>query len=223
MAARGAIPPHVRTYVALHALGAVALAVAAHEVLARWQPAAVRIVALTASAAVILAGVASASTRREWRDAYPRDVAAVNAFLGNRGNRDGLLTDWMWWREWTVGVYGTDPGGDVSNYVLCSRGTNRIPPASVTAGRSAIEVERLTRAWQFVDAAPPRFVAMFNDDAYVNWRAWEQRADPEVLSSFVRPLLSLSGGCFVTVDGLPRARYCPVLSTGRFTVLEREP
>jgi hypothetical protein len=220
MAARGAIPTQIRTYVVLHLFGAVAIAVATHEVLARCRPVTSQIVTAVAAVAVGLAVVASAQTRREWRDVYPSDVAAVNAFLSTRANGGGILTDWMAWREWTAGVYATEPGGEVCNYLLCTSGTNSVPPTEMTAQLTSSEVRRLTQAWQFVDGAPPRLIAMFNDGGYAGWRAWEKAAHPEVLSSFVRPLLVADGDCFRTVPGLPPTRYCPVLTADRYVVLE---
>ena len=51
--------------------------------------------------------------------------------------------------------------------------------------------------------------------------AWEADGNPDVLSSFVRPLLVPDGECFATTAGLPTARYCRVLDQGRFVVLGR--
>jgi hypothetical protein len=63
---------------------------------------------------------------------------------------------------------------------------------------------------------------MFTDEAYEDWRSWERRAHPEVLSSFVRPLIDADGECFTTAAGLPPARYCPVFRSGRYVLLERQ-
>jgi hypothetical protein len=223
MAARGAIPPQIRTYVVLHVFGALALAVAASELMTTWRPVSSRVLAVVASAIIVLAGIAAVTTRGEWRAAYPRDVAAVSRFLADHHYEGGVLTDWMWWREWTVGVYGIEPGGEVCNYALCSETSSGVPPPAMTSRLSAIETERLTRAWRYVAKSSPRFVAMFNRKAYLEWRRWEKRAHPEVLSSFVRPLFTRDRQCFVTVRGLPAARYCPVFTAGRFVVLEHEP
>ena len=218
-APRGAIPTQIRTYLALHVLGALALAVAGHEVL-DGKPWAIRIVAGCAAMSVILAMVVASDNRADWQATYPKDVQAVTALMVESGG-GRVLTDWMWWREWTVGVYASEPGGDICNYGLCTTRTDSSPPANLTSGLTEVEANRLTRAWQYVNEAPPRFIVMFDDETYVKWRAWEKVGNPEVLSSFVRPLLRSDGSCFMTVVGLPSVKYCPVLATGRYVVLER--
>jgi hypothetical protein len=198
----------------------LAIAVAAHEVLVLSRRRISRIVMVVATLAVGTAVVASAETRRDWRAAYPTDAEAINGFLADHPDGGGILTDWMWWREWSAGVYATEPGGRVCNYSLCTTGTERQPPSALTAPLTSVEARRLTQSWQFVDAAPPTLIVMLTDKGYAAWRTWERHGNPEVLSSFVRPLLVAEGDCFRTVRGLPPTRYCPVFTAGRYVVLE---
>ncbi len=218
-AAKGAIPTHARTYVPVHLLGAVALGVSTHEVAGGRRSVTT---ALTLVVVAILAAVlpASATARAEWRSANPADLEAVNGFFARSGGGT-VLTDWMRWREWTAALYSIEPGGDVCNYGLCTSGSGATPPPALIAGLTDVEVERLTQAWRFLDDGSVRFIAMLNDDEYAKWRTWEAGAHPDVLSSFVRPLLIREGACFSTTAGLPHQSFCPVFESGRFVVLER--
>lgn len=221
MAARGAIPTQVRTYVALHLLGALALAVASSEVLTSWRPSGAQLASAVAAIAIGGAIISAREARHEWSRDYPADVAAVNTFLAGFGER-GILTDWMWWREWSFGVYATNVGGDVCNYYMCTTGTDATPSWELTVGLTPVEVDRLTAAWRFVDRDPPALIGMFTEASYDAWRAWERGGNLEVLSSFVRPLLEKDGECFRTVTGLIYARYCPAFSSGRYVILSRQ-
>jgi hypothetical protein len=174
---------------------------------------------VAAAAVLVVAGVGSAGTRDQWREGYPGDVAAVNAFFADSGG-GAVLTDWMWWREWTVALYAIGPGGEVCNYALCRAPVGEVPP-SLTAGLTDAEVERLAASWRFLDSGEVRFIVMLDDLSYAEWLTWEVEGNPEVLSSFVRPLLAHEGVCFTTTAGLQPMQFCPVVDHGRFVVLER--
>ena len=218
-AAEGAIPIHIRIYAVLHLLGALAVAVAVYEVVGDRQRIATAVTA-AAAVALLVAIPATETTRDEWRSAYPGDVAAVNAFLANSGG-GAILTDWMWWREFTVALFASTPGGAAWNYANCPAEWPTAPPATLTNGLTDVEAGRLTNAWKFLASEDARFIVMLDDAEYRKWLVWEAEDNAQLLSSFVRPLLTRDGGCYATMAGLPAATFCPVFDHGRYIVLER--
>lgn len=225
----GVIHQQERAFVFPVLIGALGIALLAGTIIertnARWALMWSLVVAVAASSLLAWRGLADLPGRYEdWDRQVPVEAAEVNDYLAAMSAAGGdVLLDWMWWWEWPAGVYASLPGlpSDVCNYLVCTKGSDSVPPAELTADLSAIEVERLAQAWGFVAASSPDHIVMMTDDRYQSWLI-AQRRNPQELSSFVRPLLHSDGECYTAHSGLPSARYCPVLINGRYVVLERQ-
>lgn len=224
----GVIPQQERVFVFPALLGALAVAWLADAAVVRegGRSAVLAAVAVAIAVTALLTWrglIELPRTYDAWDRRVPVEAAEVNAFLARQhAPDDTVLLDWMWWWEWPAGVYAaTPPDDDVCNYLVCPVTGAGEPPGEVLTGLSPIEVERLSRAWEFTASRSPAYIVMLTDAVYADWLAY-QRSNPEELSSFARPLLAADGDCFVTTAGLPAARYCPALANDRYLVLARQ-
>jgi len=178
---------------------------------------------------VLVAGIALLNGWTVWATMYPRwetrvpeDAREVAAVLNDRsGGDDAVLLDWMWWQEWRVAIYSSEPGlpGGYCNYSVCPA----TPDASVreavdTDGLDGDGRERLAAAAAFLRDERPRHIVRFSDRRYEEWLTWRRSQTP--MPSFVMPLLVDDGPCVRTLDELGGERYCRLLENDSYVVLE---
>lgn len=164
------------------------------------------------------------STYQRWSDRVPPETVAASDLLSERSEKsDAILLDWLWWQEWRVAVYASQPGlaGPYCNYFRCLTEVDQpLLDSDLTAGLDPDSVTRITNAAAFLRSEQPQHIVMFSEQRYEEWLAWRASQDP--FPSFVQPLLEPDGECMRSLPALGAASYCPILSNDHIIVLERQ-
>ncbi len=159
-----------------------------------------------------------------WESRVPEDAREVAALLNDRSDRDdAVLLDWMWWQEWRVAVYASEPGlpGGYCNYSECPTASDPgLRGVLDTDGLDSEAQDRLVAAAAFLRDERPRHIVYFSDRRYDDWLVWRRSQTP--FPSFVMPLLVDDGWCRRALEELGGERYCPRLENDSYVVLERQ-
>jgi hypothetical protein len=220
----GAVHQQERAYVFPALLGAVAAGALLENV--NWSGhRLVRLVPALVAVAVLYNGWTVWDTMYpRWESRVPDDAREVASVLNDRSGRDdAVLLDWMWWQEWRVAVYSSEPGlpGGYCNYSNCPRPSDsRLLRVLGADGLDADGQERLVAAAGFLREERPRHIVRFTDERYEEWLTWRRSQAP--LPSFVGPLLVGDGSCVRTLEVLGGDRYCTLLENDSYIVFERQ-